>query len=178
MKRNLQCYFDIEIEKQICKDYINGEGGATYLKNKYNAKTVSTIYSILKAYNIPRRNLSDARRIAANYSIDETCFTNYNDAETCYWLGVMYTDGYLSKTSDYTNYFGISVQESDEEWLNKFKKYLKYTGEIHHYKVGNSGYKPGTPYVRLQVGNNKIVKNLETLGVVEHKTKIINSIPK
>lgn len=49
IKRNSQCYFDIEIEKQICEDYINGEGGATYLKNKYNAKTVSTIYSILKA---------------------------------------------------------------------------------------------------------------------------------
>ena len=90
----------------------------------------------------------------------------------------MYTDGFLSKTNKYTNYFGISVKESDKEWLEKFKKYLKYTGEIHHYKVGETGYKPNSPYVRLQIGNNNIVKNLEKLGVVEHKTKIINSIPK
>lgn len=176
MKRNCQCYFDIEIEKQICQDYINKEGGATYLKNKYNAPSVSTIYTILKAYNIPRRNLSEARRIASNYDIDETSFTNISDRETCYWLGVMYTDGYISKRQ-YTNFFGISVKESDKEWLEKFKKYLKYTGEIHHYKVGEAGYKPGTPYVRLHIGNNKIVENLEKLGVIEHKTKLINSMP-
>lgn len=105
-------------------------------------------------------------------------FTNYDDAETCYWLGVMYTDGYICKTNKYTNYFGISVQESNEKWLNKFKLYLKYNGDIHHYKVGKTGYKPGSPYVRLHIGNNKIVENLEKLGVVEHKTKIIDSIPK
>ena len=138
IKRNSQCFFDIETEKQICLDYINAEGGATYLKNKYGANSVSTIYSILKAYNIPRRNLSEARRIASGYLIDETCFTDYDDAETCYWLGVMYTDGYISKTNNYTNFFGISVQESDKEWLEKFKKYLKYSGEIHHYKVGKT----------------------------------------
>lgn len=178
MKRYPTCHFNIETEKKICEDYLNKEGGATYLKNKYQAPSISTIYQILKAYNIPRRTLSEARRIAAGYDIDETCFTKYDDAETCYWLGVMYTDGFLSKTNDYTNYFGIAVQEKDEEWLNKFKKYLKYTGEVHHYKVGKTGYKPGAPYVRLQVGNNKIVENLEKLGVVEHKTKTINSIPK
>lgn len=176
IKRCPLCQFDIEIEKQICQDYLNGEGGATYLKNKYKARSVSTIYQILKAYNIERRNLSEARRTALKYSVDETSFTNYSDPETCYWIGVMYTDGFLTKTNLYTNYFGLSVQEKDNEWLDKFKKYLKYTGEIHHYKV-SAGYKPGAPYVRLCVGNNQIVKNLEQVGVVEHKTKIINHIP-
>ena len=52
MKRNKQCFFDIEIEKQICEDYKNGEGGARYLAKKYGAKTETTIYSILKAYNV------------------------------------------------------------------------------------------------------------------------------
>lgn len=87
----------------------------------------------------------------------------------------MYTDGYISKAK-YTNHFGISVQETDEEWLNKFKKYLGYNGQVHHYKVSN-GYKIGTPYVRLLIGNNKIVENLEKAGVIENKTKKISSIP-
>ena len=178
MKRNSQCYFDIDTEKLICQDYIDGLGGATFLKNKYGANTVSTIYNILKAYNIPRRNLSEARRIACNYSVNENSFSDLDDRETCYWLGVMYTDGYISKAGPYTNTFGISVQASDAEWLEKLKKYLNYSGELHYYKVGRTGYKPGSPYVRLQVGNNNIVENLEKAGVIEHKTKKISSIPK
>lgn len=175
IKRNNQCYFDIETEKLICEDYKNKIGGATVLAKKYGCPSVHTIYSILKAYNIPRRDLSEARRVTLNYTINEDSFTNIEDAETCYWLGVMYTDGFISK-KEYTNAFGISVQSVDKEWLEKFRKYLNYNGEIHEYSV-SQGYKPGTKYVRLLIGNNTIVKNLESLGVVEHKTKKINSLP-
>lgn len=152
-------------------------GGATFLARKYSAPSISTIYNVLKGHNIPRRNLSEARRIAANYSVDESSFTNFDDRETCYWLGVMYTDGFICKKNKYTNYFGISVKVSDKEWLEKFKKYLKYTGEIKTY-IQTQGYSVGNPYVRLQIGNNKIVENLEQMGVIEHKTKKILSLPK
>lgn len=177
MKRNKQCFFDIETEKRICEDYQAGEGGATYLMKKYEAKSVHTIYSILKAYNIPRRNLSEARRIALDYTLNENCFSPCSTPESCYWLGVMYTDGYISTSRLYTDYFGLGVQESDKEWLEKFKKFLQYNGDIHHYKVGDSGYKPGSPYVRLLIGNSKIVQDLRQLGVVEHKTTKINKLP-
>lgn len=176
MKRKPNCYFDIETEKLIVEDYKNGVGGATVLQQKYQAPSVSTIYQILKAYNVPRRNLSEARRITLNYTLNEDAFTDFSDKETCYWLGVMYTDGYISKTK-YTNRFGISVQASDKEWLLKFKKYLNYNGDVHQYEV-SQGYKPGTQYARLCIGNNKIVENLEKIGVIEHKTKLINSLPK
>lgn len=88
----------------------------------------------------------------------------------------MYSDGYITK-KEYTNAFGISVSEKDEEWLQKFKEFLQYNGEIKHYEVSSSGYLPGSPYVRLLIGNNKIVEDLEKLGVVEHKTKKINKLP-
>ena len=177
MKRNKLCFFDIETEKQICNDYLNGEGGATYLMKKYGANTVQVIYGILKAYNIPRRNLSEARRTALGYTLNEDCFSTCDTPESCYWLGVMYTDGFISKTGPYTNYFGIAVQEDDKAWLEKFKDFLQYNGEIHHYKVGESGYKPGAPYVRLQIGNSKVVQDLEHFGVVEHKTSKIDKLP-
>ena len=111
---------------------------------KYAAKSVHTIYSILRAYNIPRRNLSEARRVALGYTLNENCFSPCSTPESCYWLGVMYTDGYISTSRLYTDYFGLGVQESDKEWLEKFKKFLHYNGKIHHYKVGDSGYKPGS----------------------------------
>lgn len=177
MKRNKQCFFDIETEKRICEDYQAGEGGATYLMKKYGANSVQTIYGILKAYNIPRRSLADARRITLKYTLDENCFSTCSTPKACYWLGVMYTDGYISKASQYTNYFGLSVQEGDKEWIEKFKEFLHYSGEIHHYNVGSTGYKPGSPYVRLLIGNSKIVQDLEHFGVVEHKTTKINKLP-
>jgi hypothetical protein len=89
----------------------------------------------------------------------------------------MYSDGYITKANKYTNYLGLSISSKDKEWLFKFKKFLNYNGEIHDYFTGESSYKPGSPYSRLQVGSNHIVECLEKYGVVEHKTKIINKIP-
>lgn len=175
IKRNPQCIFTIEQEKQIINDYMNKIGGGTILAKKYSCP-VYVIYNILKAYNIPRRNLKEARKISSKIIVDENSFQLPLSKEGCYWLGVMYTDGYISKTSKYTNYFGISVKESDKEWLEKFKTYLKYSGEIKCY-LSSSGYKENSPYVRLLIGNNKIVKDLEKLGCIEHKTKVISKIP-
>lgn len=88
----------------------------------------------------------------------------------------MYSDGYISKAT-YTNKFGISVAEKDREWLEKFRTFLGYNGNIGTYQVNESGYKPGVKYVRLLIGNNKIVEDLIKLGVIEHKSKLLSSIP-
>ena len=136
----------------------------------------TTIKNILKAYNIASRTLSEARRNALNYTLNENIFENIDTPEKAYWLGVMYSDGYIS-IREYTNYFGLSIAERDINWLEKFKAFLNYNGEIKHYKVGEAGYKPNTPYVRLSIGNNKIVSDLQKWGVVEHKSKKLKAIP-
>lgn len=173
-KRYSFCSFTIEQEKQICEEYINGEG-TTILAKKYNSNP-STIYNILKVYNIKRRTLSEARRKYINYTLNENIFENIDNPDKSYWIGVMYSDGYISKNK-YTNKMGIAVKADDEEWLLKFKEFLNYNGEIGHYLTTESGYKSNSPYVRLSIGNNKIVSDLEKIGVVEHKSKIISKIP-
>lgn len=100
----------------------------------------STIKNILKAYNIKSRTLSEARRNFLNYTINENAFENINSPEQSYWLGVMYSDGYITK-KEYTNSFGISVAEKDKEWLVKFKEFLNYNGEIKSYKTSESSFK-------------------------------------
>lgn len=136
----------------------------------------STIKNILKAYGKESRTLSQARRNFLKYSINENVFEQIIIPEQAYWLGVMYSDGYISK-KEYTNSFGISVSSKDKEWLEKFKQFLNYNGNINLYKVGKSGYKPNAEYVRLIIGNNKIVADLEKLGVVEHKSKKLKTLP-
>ena len=173
-KRFSYCKFTIEEEKQIIKEYQDGESMAA-LGAKWSCSP-STVKNILKAYNIKGRTLSQARRNYIGYTINENIFENIDTPEKAYWVGAMYSDGYISKTNNYTNYFGIGVAEKDEEWLEKFKNFLNYNGEVRHYQVSD-GYKPGTNYVRLLIGNNKIVNDLEKLGVVEHKSKIINKLP-
>lgn len=136
----------------------------------------TTICNILKIYKIKSRTLSEARRNYLNYTIDENVFSIIDSPDKAYWLGVMYSDGYITKNK-YTCSFGLSVQAKDIEWLNKFKQFLKYNGDIHHYKTASSSYKVDVPYVRLLIGNNKIVQDLINLGVTYNKSKKLTSIP-
>ena len=135
----------------------------------------STVKNILKAYGVQGRTLSEARRNYLNYSINEESFEKITQ-DSAYWLGVMYSDGFISKV-EYTNKFGISVAEKDKKWLEKFKDFLQYSGNINTYKTTETAFVSELPYVRLLIGNNKIVNDLECLGVVEHKTKKICQLP-
>jgi len=172
-KRKPQCRFTIIQEKAIIQKYQDGKS-VRDLGKEYDCSP-STISNVLKAYDLSGRTLSEARRNFLNYTINEDVFEQIDTPDKAYWLGVMYSDGFITK-KEYTNTFGLSISEKDEEWLLKFKEFLNYNGDIHHYTV-SSGYKKGTPYVRLLIGNNKIVSDLEHWGVVEHKTKLINKIP-
>lgn len=80
----------------------------------------STIKNIMKAYGVSGRTLSEARRNYLNYTINEDSFSKIDSPDKAYWLGAMYSDGYITKTK-YTNKFGIAVAERDKNWLEKFK---------------------------------------------------------
>lgn len=173
-KRFPYCKFTISEEKEIIQQYQDGKSMAA-LGREWKCDP-STVKNILNAYGFQGRSLSEARRNFLNYTINENIFEAIDTPDKAYWLGVMYSDGYISKLK-YTNKFGISVAEKDKQWLEKFKEFLNYNGEIKAYLTGKTAYVPGLPYVRLLIGNNKIVSDLEKHGVVEHKTKKINKLP-
>lgn len=173
-KRFPYCRFTISEEKEIIQQYQDGKSMAA-LGREWKCDP-STVKNILNAYGFQGRSLSEARRNFLNYTINENIFEAIDTPDKAYWLGVMYSDGYISKAK-YTNKFGISVAEKDKQWLEKFKEFLNYNGEIKSYLTGKTAYVPGLPYVRLLIGNNKIVSDLEKHGVVEHKTKKINKLP-
>lgn len=107
-KRFLCCKFTIEEEKQIIEEYKQGNSMAV-LGRKWQCNP-STIKNILKAYNESGRTLSEARRKFLSYTINENSFADITIPEQAYWLGVMYSDGYITH-APYTNYFGISVSK-------------------------------------------------------------------
>ena len=173
-KRNNQCKFTITQEKEIISKY--KEGKSTIGLGKEYKCDPSTIRNILKIHNIKLRNLSKARRNYLKYSIDEDCFKDCNNPDSAYWLGVMYSDGFITKAGQYTNCFGLTISEKDSEWLENFKKFLKYNGTVKHY-ITNTTYKKGTKIAKLVVGNNKIVSDLKKWGVIEHKTFLLKKMP-
>lgn len=173
-KRHPCCKFTIAEEEEIIKMYQKGNSQAEV--GKHFGCNPSTIKNILKAYNIQARTLSQARRNYLNYTIDEDCFSNIDNPNSAYWLGVMYSDGFISKSGQYTNYFGITIHEKDSEWLERFKEFLKYNGKIKHY-IANTSYSKDTPVAKLLIGNNKIVSDLEKWGVVEHKSTLLSQLP-
>lgn len=172
-KRNRQCKFTIKQEKQIIQQYNDGSS-LRQLGSEWGCDP-STVSNILKAYKINARTLSEARRNTLGYTLDDNLFEHIDSPEKAYWLGVMYSDGYITK-APYTNSFGLSVASKDEEWLKKFIAFLGY-GTILRYQTTGHSYKPGSAYSRVLIGNNKIVSDLEKWGVVERKTKIISCIP-
>ena len=173
-KRYPYCKFTIEEEQKIIEEYNSGKSMAK-LGKQYGCDP-STIGNILKAYNCPSRTLSQARRNTMGYTINEFAFEEIKDADTAYWLGVMYSDGFISKAGPYTNYFGLTISEKDSEWLEKFKNFLQYNGSIKHY-VASTTFKENTPIAKLLVGNSRIVENLEKWGVCEHKTLKLSRLP-
>lgn len=129
----------------------------------------TTVQKILIKNGVPRRSLSEARRNVTKSLIDENVFDSIDSRDKCYWLGVMYSDGYISKTNKYTHFFGLTAKASDIEWIEKFRKFLKSNANIGIYKVA-AGYNLNSTYARLLIGNNKIVSDLERNGVLEHKS--------
>lgn len=174
-KRYSYCKFTIQEEKEIIRQYQEEKLSMAKLGKIWHCDP-STIKNILNAYGKTGRSLSEARRNFLNYTINENIFETIDNPDKAYWLGVMYSDGYISK-KEYTNSFGIAVAEKDAEWLEKFKEFLSYNGNINHYFTSKGSYVENLPYARLVIGNNKIVSDLEKLGVVEHKTKFISKLP-
>lgn len=174
-KRFAYCKFTIKQEEEIIKQYKDEGKSMAALGREWHCDP-STIKNILNAYGEKGRTLSEARRNYLKYTLNENIFETIDTPDKAYWLGVMYSDGYIS-LKKYTNSFGISVAEKDIIWLEKFKNFLGYNGEIKKYTTGVGSYVEDIEYVRLIIGNNKIVEDLKKLGVVEHKTKIISKIP-
>lgn len=174
-KRFPYCKFTIKQEEEIIKQY-KEEGKSMAALSKIWHCDPSTIKNILNAYGEKGRTLSEARRNYLKYTLNEDIFEIVDTPEKAYWLGVMYSDGYITN-KEYTNSFGIAVAEKDIAWLEKFKDFLGYNGEIKKYQTGASSYIENLNYVRLLIGNNKVVEDLKKLGVIEHKTKFISKIP-
>lgn len=99
-------------------------------------------------------------------------FENINTEKKAYWLGFIYADGYIAARRKHSSRrLGISITESDVELLKKFKEDIESTHPINTYKSATT-YN-SQPYVRILIASEKLVSDIEKLGVFEQKTEVL-----
>jgi hypothetical protein len=94
--------------------------------------------------------------------VNHNIFDEIDSPAKAYWLGVLYTDGNVSKDGKYVNF-----ECMDLDWVEKFKEFLQSEHKIQHIfrqKLTNSyTYK-------LSIGSTYMNTTLRKYGLVPNKT--------
>ena len=148
------------MNKNILEQYDDGLSISQIASN--NNTTNYLVRKILVKNNrIIRTNSFNSRK----YSLNEDVFEKIDTEEKAYWLGFMYADGCVHKSS---NYVSLSLSVVDISHLEKFKHFLSFDGPIHTYSK-----KVGADYSRITLSSKKIKDDLVKHGCVELKTTIL-----
>ena len=94
--------------------------------------------------------------------IQKNIFSKIDSEEKAYWLGMLYADGTVHKTSGQVC---LTLQEQDKEHLEKLKKFLGCNNKISYDKNNNS--------YRLSFCCAEIAADLQKLGCVPQKSLIL-----
>lgn len=156
-------YTSLTDQQLICKLYIEK------MSIKDIAETVkrheATIRNVLRRNNISlRKRKSSAKR---KYTLDETVFDTITE-ESAYWIGFLMADGNVQRRTDSYAVFQLYVEREDTEILLKFKEFLKTNCPI----LESLDKRTNTEMRRVQICSDRLVKKLESYGVVQRKSLV------
>lgn len=120
--------------------------------------------------------MAGKRKYNCNYDYFETI----DSEQKAYWLGFIMADGSVihterirklktCETLQKRTYLQISLSSVDRKHLEKFSKAINSTYPINDYKVGKAGYKPGSPYSRIIIEDEKLCNDLLKYGIHPNK---------
>ena len=112
------------------------------------------------------------REQALKFTCDEHYFDVIDTEEKAYWLGMMYTDGYIMKPKQYSSRkVGLSLGIKDLAHLEKFRTALSSNANIMTYKTETS-FGP-TEYGRILLSSEILAQGLIRNGCCENKTFLL-----
>ena len=135
-------------------------GVEMYKNNKRSIMSICKELGIERNYlsKLIKKNKIEVIKTPTKHAIDENVFENIDSEEKAYWLGFLYADGYVSGGKE--RKIELSLQLSDATHLEKFKKFLKYEGDV----------KTDSYRCRLYFRNEKITNDLVKLGCTPRKS--------
>lgn len=151
----------------IYHHYYNFEGkdatGATCKAFNISATRVRDIVrEVVSNYSVPERDNSDSYR---KYTLDQTFFDVIDTEEKAYILGLIATDGSVSK-----NILSIELKRSDKGLLEKvsmcFNSNKPIMNSVHFSPIYNKYYESA----KVSFISKHLVNSLLTLGITSNKT--------
>lgn len=109
----------------------------------------------------------------SKYTYNTEYFKNIQSEEQAYWLGFICADGYLNKRG---NTVGICLSYKDRDHLEKFKRSIKYTGNIFDRESRYNEHYKFTKKSTIEIYSTKLSKDLNSLGLDYDKSHSLKSV--
>lgn len=113
--------------------------------------------------------------MGVKYSFNKNYFDIINTKEKAYWIGFIWSDGYVCKHNKdkyITFSLKLSLSDVDEEHIYKFKKQIESTHIIRRYDI--SGFKTKNKESRLCISNTHFGNTLyDKYGLIPRRSDIL-----
>lgn len=142
-----------------------------YVDKMYGAGRVADILNIpekpLRKF-LTNEGIMRAPGTTKLYRCDDGYFNNISTEHQAYWLGVLFADGNVQKGKD-THSGRIILSSIDTQWIDLFKKDIKYSGNIYEetHKVFQKKIS------KISLSSEQMYQDLINLGCVPEKSMII-----
>lgn len=167
VKLKLWEFLNNEYGDEMVNMYTNGMS-LQDIKEYYDLKSYEPVKNVLKANDVNLRSRSESKKIRDNkyinsngrqYNINHHYFKELNN-ETAYWLGFIYTDGNVTRTT-----LNIGLQKRDLGHLEKFTRSIESDKKI-YYNASSNSY-------NLTINSPIMTNDLREIGLYENKSKTI-----
>lgn len=156
--------FSEEIINEILQKYDNGQSITSLNKEYHTTKVRDLLIENNRQVPESRKGIGGRKR---QCTLNENYFQELDSKDKAYFLGFIYADGFITKRSQGQNILGLTLAEIEP--IDKFKKYIQTDKKVGYYKKTN-GYSDKSYEYKLALISDKLVSDIEKLGVVERKT--------
>lgn len=156
--------FSEEIINEILQKYDNGQSITSLNKEYHTTKVRDLLIENNRQVPESRKGIGGRKR---QCTLNENYFQELDSKDKAYFLGFIYADGFITKPSQGQNILGLTLAEIEP--IDKFKKYIQTNKKVGYYKKTNSYSNKSYEY-KLALNSDKLVSDIEKLGVVERKT--------
>ena len=156
--------FSEEMINEILQKYDNGQSITSLNKEYHTTKVRDLLIENNRQVPESRKGIGGRKR---QCTLNENYFQELDSKDKAYFLGFIYADGFITKPSQGQNILGLTLAEIEP--IDKFKKYIQTNKKVGYYKKTNSYSNKSYEY-KLALNSDKLVSDIEKLGVVERKT--------
>lgn len=156
--------FSEEIINEILQKCDNGQSITSLNKEYHTTKVRDLLIENNRQVPESRKGIGGRKR---QCTLNENYFQELDSKDKAYFLGFIYADGFITKPSHGQNILGLTLAEIEP--IDKFKKYIQTNKKVGYYKKTNSYSNKSYEY-KLALNSDKLVSDIEKLGVIERKT--------